>query len=618
MPALEPSLLHRMSERLLHRGPDDDGYLTDGPLAMGMRRLSIIDLPGGKQPIFNETGDIGLVFNGEIYNFQELRRTLEKRGHQFHTKTDTEVIVHLYEDEGMDLVERLRGMFAFALWDRRSKSLFLGRDRIGKKPLYYAMTSSGLTFASEIKAILTDPAISRELDPISVDQYLSMSFVPQPRTIYRSIHKLEAGHILSATTDGHTSLKRYWRLNYTPKFDMDFTEAKTRLLEHIRESIRLRLVSDVPIGLLLSGGIDSTSVALIMAQESERPVETFSIGFDNIPEYDELPLADATAKLIGSNHHPVRVHADIIDLLPRVAAHMDEPFGDPSILPTYLIAQIASSSVKVVLNGDGGDEAFAGYPRYATTRTLTNIINHIPTEHRYHVSNYLLEPLFNFSDDALGRIKRKICKTLIPAHRCIFQPESMQYNVKQHLYTPEFLHQVRRHRWTDLRSILNSATAGTGDPRETIMQADFNIYLPSDLLVKMDMATMAHSIESRSPLLDHSLLEFISRIPLSYKISHGVQKHILREAMGNLLPPKILKQKKRGFGLPLRTWIRQELLPIITDTLLGPSTGLDAFLDKRRLHDYVWRIIRRTKGGEKELWSLLVFQLWHQSLPKPQ
>lgn len=614
-PTLSLTQLQEMGTRIRHRGPDDDGVLTDGPLAMGMRRLSIIDLAGGNQPITNRTNDYTVIFNGEIYNFRELRKDLENRGYPFRTNTDTEVIVHLYEEKGIDLLHDLRGMFAFALWDRRQRKLILARDRVGKKPLYYALGPRGITFGSEIKAVLADPSVHRELDPAAVDQYFTMQFIPHPRTIFKSIQKLPPAHYLVATPDGAEVPKRYWRLSFKKKRHLTLDDAKSAVLTHLRDATRRRLVSDVPLGLLLSGGLDSSAVAAMMAETAGGIIKTFSIGFENIAGGDdELGYAEKAAQRFGTDHHPIRLKADIAGLLPKLAAHYDEPFADSSVLPSWLVSQEARKSVTVVLNGDGGDEAFAGYPRYAGSSCLGRMFHHLPESFQRSIRRNLIQKITQPGGGHPGRLNHKLRKTLVPAHRCIFQPEAFSAADKMALYNPDFVSELDSGHWDDLLDLMEQSIADADDPAESLIGVDNNLYLPGDLLVKMDMASMAHSLEARSPFLDQDLLEFSAAMPMNLKIRNGTQKWILREAMRPFLPPEILEREKKGFGLPLRRWIRNDLKPMIGDILLGHPSGLERFLNPPELKRWMESILRRPKGDEKRLWSLLMFELWHREV----
>lgn len=610
-PTLTPQDLRRMGERIRYRGPDDEGYLVDGPMALGMRRLSIIDMAGGKQPISNAAGDISVVLNGEIYNFRELRKELEKKGRRFKTRSDTEVIVHLYEERGMDMLQDLRGMFAFALWDGRNKKLILARDRVGKKPLHYAVTAGGITFASEIKALFVDPATLRRIDPAAVDFYFSMHFVPHPRTIFSSIRKLPPAHYLVATPAGVEAPRRYWDLNYQPKRAVSEADAREGLLEHLREATRIRLVSDVPLGLLLSGGLDSSGVAAMMAECHNGPFRTFSIGFEDTE--DELCYAEVVARHFSTVHTPIRLKSDVVEHLPKLAAHFDEPFGDSSALPSYLISKAARESVTVVLNGDGGDEAFAGYPRYANAHLPARLFRILPVSMQAALRQRWLAKLA--LPEAMSRAAQRWLKLFVPAHRGIFQPEGISPADKIKLYRKEFRALLAADHWNELFSLLTESIEKTNSISESVMHVDFHLYLPDDLLVKMDMASMAHSLEARSPFLDHHFLEWAAGLRMNFKIRGGCQKWILKESLRGKLPESILEREKKGFSLPLRKWIRQDLRSLIGDVLLDKPAGLEQFLDPGELKKRVQSILDREKGGEKQLWSWLTFELWYRQQP---
>ncbi len=605
--------LQKTGERIRHRGPDDDGYFIDGPLSMGMRRLSIIDIRGGQQPISDESGAITVVFNGEIYNFREIRDRLIAKGRRLRTNSDTEVLVHLYAEKGVEMLQELVGMFAFAIWDKPNQTLFLARDRLGKKPMHYAITPHGLVFGSEIKSILLDPAVSREIDPQAVDLYFSMNFVPPPHTIFRAIRKLSPAHYLIATPSYVREPVLYWSLHRTPKFSISPEEAVEELRNKIEDAVRCRLVSDVPLGLLLSGGLDSSVIATVMAKCAGAKIKTFSVGFEGSMDNDDMFHARAIADRLGTEHHPLRLSPRLGSCVEKLAAHFDEPFADSSAVPTFLIAREARQYVTVALNGDGGDEAFAGYPRYRHSYPFARAWGTAPTAVRHAVNAALCRPLAN-SVIRDSFIRRKLRKWLLPDHRAIFQPEAFGPEDKQKLYRPDFLSALDPTRWDLYSGMLEESRRNSDNPAESLLDADVRLFLPGDLLVKMDMATMANSLEARSPFLDHRLIEYTAQLPWNLKIRGEIQKWILRKAYETQLPPEILARPKKGFSLPLRLWIRQELREMVSDVLLGAPDGLAQFLNREAVQSTVCEALNAKKGVEKQIWSLLIFELWRRNL----
>ncbi len=603
-------ILRRMADCLKPRGPDDEGFYSDGPIELGMRRLSVIDVAGGRQPMSDETGRVTIVYNGEIYNFLDLRADLEKRGGRFRTRSDTEVMLALYLKKGIAFLDDLRGMFAFALWDRESQTLILARDRLGKKPLYYAPSAGGITFASEIKAVRMAPDVSRDLHPASIDRYFSMNFIPHPDTVFAAIKKLPPAHYLVARADGIKQITRYWQLAFEPKRSIGIEDAKSELLRHLRESTRIRMISDVPLGLLLSGGLDSSAIAALAA-EGGRRIKTFSVGFEN---GSGTGGAAEIAKQFQTDHQSLILKPQVAEILPRLAETFDEPFADSSAVPTYLIATEARKSVTVALNGDGGDEAFAGYPRYASVAAAAQALARAPEWVQESIRGRLAEPAIDLTAGSAEFLLRKLRKWLAPEQRVLFQPESFTPGERRRLYRPDFKARLRRQDWELLMRDLRDPIARTVDAAERVMAADIGLYLPGDLLVKMDMATMANSLEARSPLLDHRLLEFAAALPMRYKIRGGIQKWIFRETMRPFLPESVLSLEKKGFALPLRSWLRADLRPMIRDTLETNPRGLTRFLARDELRTVVQKILSRPSGGEKKLWALLMFELWYRGV----
>jgi asparagine synthase (glutamine-hydrolysing) len=611
-------LLERMTAALDHRGPDAEGTHFDGPVALGHRRLSIIDLSdAGRQPLANEDDSVWVTFNGEIYNFQDLRARLEALGHRFRTNTDTEAIVHAYEQYGARCVERFRGMFAFAVWDRNRRTLFLARDRVGKKPLYYTTTDGQFLWASELQALLRHPGVPRDLDPTALDDYLTYGYIPAPRTIFRGVRKLPPACrlTLTLTEDGRSSIaeEQYWQLAYVPKLDLDEDEAVDGLLEVLTEAVKLRLIADVPLGALLSGGLDSSLVVALMAGLSAQPVKTFSVGFEEA-EFNELPHARRVAERFGADHHELIVGPGGTDVLPTLVRHYGEPFADSSAVPAYHVARLTRRHVTVVLNGDGGDESFGGYERY---------LGHAWAEHYRRVPALIrrgvagaaaIIPESLSRRSRLAQAKRFLqAGDLPPACRYLQWVSFFSDDMKRSLYAPELRQQLAGHRAEDwLAGLYDTARHGGGDAADTLLDVDVRSYLPFDLLVKMDIATMANSLEARSPLLDHKVMEFAAQLPGRFKLRGGRLKYLLKRVGARLLPPENIRRRKMGFGAPVGRWMRNELGPLVDDVLLSPrSLGRGYFRPEAVRH-----LVRTHRDGKRDLthqiWALLWLELWHR------
>ena len=604
--------LERMSQTLEHRGPDGEGIWTDGHVGLAHRRLAIIDLRAvAGQPMSNEDGSIWLTFNGEIYNFQELRVELVARGHVFRTTSDTEVIVHAYEEYGRECLNYFRGMFAFALWDTRTRTLFLARDRVGKKPLYYYRGHDRFVFGSEIKALLADPAVPRDPDPVALDHYLALQYIPAPLTAFRGIRKLPAAHWLELH-DGHVETGRYWKLRYTPKRTIGLRDAVAELQWHLAEAVRLRLVSDVPLGAFLSGGIDSSAVVAYMANALDSPVRTFSVGFAE-DAFDERPFARMVAERYGTAHTELVVEAPVVDILPRLVWHYDEPFGDASAVPSYAIAALTRQHVTVVLNGDGGDENFAGYDRYITDRLLHRgdivplslrrasdaLLKHLPTCWRQRQPLQKLVKIAAVMAQTSGRRYARLGGHFTPEER-------------QSLYTDTFRATVAE---ADAEGVFEESFAQSDaeDWTDTALNADVNLYLADDLLVKMDRATMAHSLEARSPFLDHVLMEYVATLPRSFKLSGPEKKRVLKASLRGLLPDAILDRPKMGFCAPIATWFRGALQEMAYDTLLAPRAMQRGYFRPQVVARLLDTHCRGEANHAEYLWDLLMLELWHQT-----
>ena len=599
-------ILDRMCRIITHRGPDDQGVLLKEGVALGMRRLSIIDLAGGHQPMSGEDDSVTLVFNGEIYNFQELQPNLEARGHRFQTHSDTEVIVHAYEEFGAACLKDLRGMFAFAIWDEKARALFLARDRAGKKPLYYTVTPKGtLVFGSELKSLLEHPDVEREIDPQAIDAYFTLGYVPDPLCIFRDVHKLPPGHYLTFK-NGQVTVEQYWDFNLEPGKARSEDEYLEELRALLDESVRLRLISDVPLGAFLSGGIDSSTVVGLMTRHMGQPVKTFSIGFHE-DSYNELKYARLTAEKFGTDHHEFFVTPDICAVVDELAWHFDEPFADSSAIPTYMVSKLAREHVTVVLTGDGGDELFAGYSRYVVERkrngfaqlprmlregVMRPVSRHMP--HRAWGRNYL----HNVSLDPISRYLDSVS---------VFTSLN-----RKSLYTDELQRRLAGLNYAEQLFHATAAKLSTNEPLDQLLYLDSKTYLPGDILTKVDRMSMAVSLEARAPLLDHKLIDFVTTVPASLKLKGLETKHLLKRAVADLVPAEILHRPKQGFGVPIQEWINQQLRERIRDTLNDARTRQRGYIDSRYLDILLTEHERGRRDHSMGLWALLMFELWHR------
>ncbi|MFL5779730.1 MAG: asparagine synthase (glutamine-hydrolyzing), partial [Thermoleophilaceae bacterium] len=610
--AVDAALLESMCARIEHRGPDARGTHLEGPAGLGIQRLRVIDIDTGDQPIYNEDRSVAVVLNGEIYNFRELRERLRAGGHTFATSGDTETIVHLYEEEGPDCVRSLEGMFAFALWDARRRKLLLARDRLGKKPLFYSHRGGTLTFASELNALMQDPEIPRELDLAALDCYLAYGYVPAPLSAFRAVRKLPPATTLELR-DGAAELRPYWRLDYSAKLDCDEHEALERLREEIRRAVRCRMVADVPLGAFLSGGIDSSTVVATMAEASSEPVRTFSIGFATGDErFNELPRARTIAERFGTEHHEFVIEPKAIEMLPEVVDRYGEPFADSSAIPSLYLAELARRHVTVALNGDGGDESFGGYSRYAANLLLDRL-DRVPRSLRRAagaVGRRL--PASGRIDSTLSRLRRlALTLPLAPGERYFAYSSHLDGLVREDLYTPELWERIDAARAGRFVTDAWAETSGTS-VLERMLEVDVRTYLPGDLLVKMDVATMAHSLEARSPLLDHRLMEFAASLPPELKVNGTEKKIGLRRTMRGTLPDEILDGRKQGFEVPLAEWLRGDLRELVGDVLLSERALARGYFRPDRVRALVDQHVAGTRDNSRGLWTLLVFELWHQ------
>jgi asparagine synthase (glutamine-hydrolysing) len=610
--AVDADLLQRMCDALQHRGPDEEGHYLKGRVGLAMRRLAIIDLAGGQQPMHNETHTAFIVFNGEIYNYQDLRTRLEKLGHSFYTDSDTEAIVHAYEQYGADCPKYLRGMFAFAIWDEEKNELFLARDRVGKKPLLYAHVGDELVFGSEFSALLLHPRIGREVLPEAIHYYLSFMCVPAPLTAYRQIKKLEPGCSLTFTRDGRIDIQRYWQPDFTQKAKLSEEEAGERAVELLREAVRVRLMSEVPLGAFLSGGIDSSAVVALMSEASSQPVKTFSIGFAE-QDFSELHHARRIAEHVGAEHHEFIVRPDALEVLPTLVEHYGEPYADSSAIPTYYVARETRRHVTVALNGDGGDECFAGYERYAAMR-LAERYRRLPGVLREQVIEQAvgLLPVSELRRSRVRDVKRFLHAASLPTvERYLRWTSVLSRAAKEALYADEFRRQLNGH---DPASWLAPwfARANGAGVVDAALLADTMTYLPNDLLVKVDIATMAVSLEARSPFLDHHVIEFAASLPEKFKLRGLTTKYLLKRVLRKLLPAENLDRRKMGFGVPITHWLRAELAPFLRETLLSERSLRRGLFKPEQVARLVNEHTSAQKDHAHQLWTLLMLELWFQ------
>ena len=615
--AIGPEIWRRMGDALAHRGPDDEGEVIFNTgvtsVGLGHKRLSIIDLsPAGKQPMANEDGTIWVTLNGEIYNYKELRQELLSKGHRFRSNSDTEVIVHLYEEMGTSCLEGLNGMFAFALWDSKERALLLGRDRLGKKPLHYCVIEGQIIFASEIKSLLQHPQVSRDLDLRALNKYLTYEYVPAPETIFRSIKKLEPGHYL-VYRNGETQVCRYWEIPIEDNPIADRTEAQytEELRELLDRSVRRRLVADVPVGLFVSGGLDSGIVAAFAARAKEQ-LHCFSIGFDE-PSFDESAYAKQLAASLGIKHHLKVFNAqEMLRLVPKLPEILDEPLADPSILPLYLLSQFASQQMKVVLSGDGGDELFAGYQTFQAHKLMTyynglpgfvkegikKISSHLPVSHGYLSTDYKIKQFLK----GVG---------VSPETRFFLWRGAFNNNEKNELLNPDIRSELgQQNSYEDIDRYVKES--GLTKELERILYLSMKLYLQDNNLVTVDRASMANGLEVRCPLLDKDLVEFVCRLPTKYKLNGFTAKYLLKRAAEGLLPRNIIQRQKKGFGIPLAKWLTGELKEFMFDYLSEERIRRQGIFHYPYVNRLIDEQITRKKDNREPLWTLLVFQTWYE------
>jgi asparagine synthase (glutamine-hydrolysing) len=596
--------LEAMSETMVHRGPDSDGVLVEGPVGLAVRRLSIIDLEGGDQPIGNEDRSIHVVQNGEIYNYRELRAELERRGHRFSSRSDTEVLVHLYEERGPRFVDELRGMFAVAVWDSRRRRLVLARDRFGIKPLYYRIAGATLSFASELKALFAQPGFQRQIDFDALEAYLAFNSIPAPLTIFSGVRKLPAGHLL--TWEGREpQLERYARPRPVPAAEVrpeGDEELAAELRERLRDSVRAHLVADVPVGVLLSGGIDSSVLTALAASESAERVSTFSIGFEE-SSFDELSAARLVAEHYGTDHHELVLRPDAVELLPRLVEAFDEPFADSSALPTYLVSELAAGTVKVAISGEGGDELFGGYytyvadqiaPRLApAAKALRGVVERLP------------------SSSAKASLDYKAKRFVRGAHL----PPLERHHAWKEIFSDDARAELvarRRHGISDPLDLYRARYGETegAEPLARLQDLDLGIYLVDDLLVKTDRASMAHSLEARVPFCDPAVAELALALPTAKKVRGFAKKRLLRRAVAPLLPRSIVRARKRGFSVPMAAWLRGELEPFAREVLAAGTVDGQGYFRSEQVSRLLDAHVAGREDLSRQIWGLMAFTLW--------
>lgn len=607
--AVEATDVHRMCQTIVHRGPDDEGTYAQGRVGLGMRRLSIIDLSGGRQPIHNEDKTVWVVFNGEIYNFPELRRELEGRGHKFYTHSDTEVIVHLYEEMGSDCVKKLRGMFAIALYDERRQALLLARDRLGKKPLHYALHQGRLLFGSEIKTIFAVAPELAEVNPEGLLQYFYFGYIPDPHTAFRQIHKLPPGHLMEYV-DGAVTIREYWDVpEYGTHPVMSEEECLEELERRLEEAVRIRLISDVPLGALLSGGVDSSIIVALMARVSAGPVKTFTVGFQ-AEQFNEAEYARRVAERFGTDHQELVLDPNLEETLTFLSGMLEEPFGDSSMLPTYYVCRMARQHVTVALSGDGGDELFAGYDRYLVASERQK---------------------FDRMPQWLGRLYRDRLHDRVPAG---MYGKNLAWNASlaardRYLDSASFLPALHRERGMFTKEFVDDARrlpdplrqwrkfyddAPAKDPLSRLLYLDTKTYLTADILAKVDRMSMATSLEVRVPMLDHEFVEWVAALPVEWKFRARTRKYILKKLAERLgVPPELLHRRKQGFQLPLVEWMRNEMKDQFLRVLLEPRTLQRGYFKPEAVRALVEEHARGRRNRSGMLWRMLVLELWHRN-----
>jgi asparagine synthase (glutamine-hydrolysing) len=610
--SLNSEILEKMNRCIAHRGPDDDGFYVRENVGLAMRRLSIIDIAHGKQPIHNRDKTKWIVFNGEIYNFQELRADLEKRGHCFYTNSDTEAIVHLYDEYGADCVTHLRGMFAFAIWDEIDKSLFIARDRIGKKPLLYSHQPNGdLIFGSEFSALLSHPSISREVNFEAIDSYLSYLCVPAPQTAFRQIRKLEPAHWLR-WKNGAIETKRYWLPDFSKKIKVSEEEAIEETARVLRDATNARLISEVPLGAFLSGGVDSSIITALMAEASTQPVKTFSIGFEE-QDFSELKYAKMVAKHVGAEYNEFIVKPDALEVLPILVEHYGEPYADSSSIPTYYVSKETRRFVTVALNGDGGDESFAGYERYMAMNAAESY-NRFP---RFLRKPFIEFPISHLPNSKKYRSRLRSAKRFVESaslpkvERYLRWISAVAPDLKNDLMTENFRQNINGGKPSDLLAEWFDR-ADSKNIIDDTMFVDQMTYLPNDLLVKVDIASMANSLEARSPFLDHKVIEFAASLPSDIKIKKADTKTLLKKVAARLVPKEAIYRRKMGFGVPIANWLRGDMREFMKENLQSERFARRGLFEVSQVEKLIEEHLNQKQDNATPIWTLLMLELWFQ------
>lgn len=603
-------MIGRMCDTITHRGPDDVGTWVEGNVGLGMRRLSIIDLVTGKQPISNEDDTTWIVFNGEIYNHDELRRQLQAKGHKFKTKTDTEAILHAYEEYGEDCPAKLNGMFAFAIWDQKLKKLFIARDRIGIKPLYYFYDHERFIFGSEIKAILQTEEIPRRIDLQALDNFLTFEYIPAPLSILQDVKKLMPGHSISLS-NRQLKIKKYWEVEFNLN-EASEAEFKYRIRELLSDAVKIRLMSDVPLGAFLSGGIDSSTIVALMSQVMKQPVKTFSIGFED-STYNELDYARLIARTFKTDHHEFIIKPNAVELTENLIYFLDEPFGDFSIFPTYLVSKMAREYVTVVLSGDGGDELFAGYDTYIADRYYRKY-SMIPASIRSKFIPGILDrvPPSSQKKGIINKIKRFVEGSTLPEDlRHVRWMIFLLEQEKSKLYNNDMKYGIlEKDPYKFIRTYFANIDYLKHDATSQQLYVDIKTYLVDDILVKVDRMSMATSLEARVPFLDYRFVELAASIPSNMKLRHHQTKYILKKAMDDILPHDILYRGKQGFSIPIKNWLRQDLKPMMTDVLATEKISREGFFDPSYVEQLKTEHLKGIKNHSHRLWALMMFGMW--------
>lgn len=603
--------LENMGQAIIHRGPDAGGVYLDDHIGLVHRRLSIIDLSdAGTQPMKSSSGRYIIAFNGEIYNFREIRKSLEVEGRIFTTGTDTEVLLQLFEEKGFGCLDDLNGMFALAIWDIQTQEVFLARDRLGKKPVYYYESGGHFAFASEIKALLKLPFLTRQVRPDAIKDFFAYQYIPDPKTIYANVHKLPPGYWLK-TNGQKTELHQYWDLSFATPAHRTIQDIEDGLYELIEDAVRLRMISDVPLGAFLSGGVDSSAIVGLMAGQSERPVTTCSIGFDS-ERFDEVQYARQVARQFKTDHHEFTVRENVADNLVGIAKYFDEPFADPSFIPTYFVSQLARQKVTVALAGDGGDENFAGYNKYRTDQLENRFRRLFPGPLRRSVFPGMARMAGRMNNPILRKAQSLLGTLALEPDQAFFRTNCFfRQSVWNNLVRGKFKQDIEGYEPGEItRRRYNQADSE--DHLAKILYTDIKTYLPGDILVKVDRMSMANSLETRAPLLDYRVVEYAAQIPSAFKLHGKEKKYVLKKTFSKMLPDDILYRKKMGFSVPLADWLRNEIRPTAEALLLNPCSGLSEFFDREGIQKLWMKHQNGDSQYTQELWSLLAFELWWQ------